>query len=150
MQNHKTNDCWFLGQTKCGNCDQFGHKTEDCYSKKGKDNKHKRETKTGGSGGKKKRFGNEKKCEEANEGEEMDDDDDKHIIFTAQAGPSKLVFDPSKEGINFNDPDVSNSDEFDECLIFYNWLADSATTLHVCNRHDAFTSFHLLTATKVK
>ena len=79
----------------------------------------------------------------------MDDDDDKHIIFTAQARPSKLVFDPSKEGINFDDSDVSNSDEFDECLIFYNWLADSATTLHVCNRCDAFTSFHLLTATKV-
>ena len=79
----------------------------------------------------------------------MDDDDDKHIIFTAQAGPSKLVFDPSEEGINFDDPDVSNSDEFDEHLIFYNWLADSATTSHVCNRRDAFTSFHSLTATKV-
>ena len=71
-------------------------------------------------------------------------------IFNAQAGPSKLVFDPSEEGINFDDPDVSNSDEFDEHLIFYNWLADSATTSHVCNRCDAFTSFHPLTATKVK
>ena len=149
-QNHKTNDCWFLGQRKCGNCNQFSHKTENCYSKKGKDNKCKQETRTGGSEGKKKRFGNKKKCEEANEGEEMDDNDDEHIIFTAQAGPSKLVFDPSKEGINFDDPDVSNSDEFDEHLIFfYNWLADSATTSHVCNRHDAFTSFHPLTATKV-
>ena len=79
----------------------------------------------------------------------MDDNDDEHIIFTAQAGPSKLVFNPSKEGINFDDPDVSNSDKFDEHLIFYNWLADSATTLHVCNRCDAFTSFYPLTATKV-
>ena len=79
----------------------------------------------------------------------MDDDDDEHIVFTAQAGPSKFVFDPSKEGINFDDPDVSNSNEFDEHLIFYNWLTDSATTSHVCNRHDAFTSFHPLTATKV-
>ncbi|KIJ98584.1 hypothetical protein K443DRAFT_28780, partial [Laccaria amethystina LaAM-08-1] len=31
----------------------------------------------------------------------------------------------------------------------YNWLADSATTSHVCNRHEAFMSFHPLTATKV-
>ena len=80
----------------------------------------------------------------------MDDDDDEHIVFTTQiAGSSKITFDPSEEGINFDDPNVSNTDEFDERLIFYNWLADSATTSHVCNRREAFTSFHPLTATKV-
>ena len=59
------------------------------------------------------------------------------------------MFDPSEEGINFDDPDVSISDEYDERLIFYNWLTDSATTSHVYNRCEAFTSFHLLTATTV-
>jgi hypothetical protein len=34
-------------------------------------------------------------------------------------------------------------------LIFYNWLADSATTSHVCHRCEDFMSFHLLTATTV-
>ena len=80
----------------------------------------------------------------------MDDDDEEHIIFTTQvAGSSKITFNPSKEGINFNDQDVSNSDEYDSHLIFYNWLTDGATTSHVCNRHEAFTSFHPLTATTV-
>jgi hypothetical protein len=149
-RNHKTNDCWFRGQPKCGICERFGHRTEDCYSKKVKGIKRKWETKPGGNGGKKKRFGDKKKREEANEGEEMDDNDDEHIVFTTQvAGSSRISFDPSEEGINFDKPDVSNSDEFDERLIFYNWLADSATTSHVCNQREAFTSFHPLTATKV-
>jgi hypothetical protein len=102
-QNHKTNDCWFLGQTKCGNCSWFGHKTDDCYVKKARNNKRKGEMKAGGSVGKKKRFSDKKKNEEANKGEEMDDDDDEHIVFTTQvAGSSRISFDPSKEGINFD------------------------------------------------
>ena len=45
----------------------------------------------------------------------MDDNDDEHIVFTTQeAGSSKITFDPSEEGINFDDPDVSISDEYDE------------------------------------
>ena len=150
LRNHKTNDCWFLGQTKYGNCGWFSHKTDDCCTKKVRNNKRKGEMKAGGSAGKKKRFGDKKKNEEANKGEEMDDDDDEHIVFTTQvAGSSRISFDPSEEGINFDKRDVSNSDEFDERLIFYNWLADSATTSHICNQREAFTSFHPLTATKV-
>ena len=85
------------------------------YSKKMKGIKRKWETKASGNGGKKKRFGDKKKHEEANEGEEMDDSDDEHIVFTTQvAGSSRISLDPSEEGINFDEPDVSNSDEFDE------------------------------------
>ena len=59
----------------------------------------------------------------------MDDDDNEHIVFTThETGSSKITFDPSEEGINFNEPNVSISDKYDEHLIFYNWLADSATT----------------------
>src|ERR1700678_2670773 len=116
-RNHKTNDCWFLGQTKCSICERFGHKTEDCYSKKVRDNKRKRETKAGGSGSKKKWFGNKKKKEKAKGGGEGDNDDDKHIVFTTQDGPSKISLEPSEEGFNFDDPNVSDSDEFDERLI---------------------------------
>ena len=41
LQSHTTNKCRFLGQTKCGICERFGHKTEDCYSRKAKELKHK-------------------------------------------------------------------------------------------------------------
>jgi hypothetical protein len=29
----------------------------------------------------------------------------------------------------------------DECLIFYDWLADSATTSHITHQWEAFTSY---------
>ena len=148
--NHKTKDCRFLGQPKCSICKRFSHKTKDCYLRKVKELKCKQEANADRSGGKKKRFGDKRKREEANKGEVIDDNNDEHIVFTTQeAGSSKITFNPSEEGINFDDPDVSISDEYDEHLIFYNWLADSATTLHVCNRCEAFTSFHPLTATTV-
>ena len=73
-------------------------------------------------------------------------------MFTTQnSESSKITFDSSEEGqaFNFDNPDVNNSDEFDSHLIFYNWLTDSATTSHVCNRCEAFTMFHPLTATTV-
>ena len=124
--------------------------TENCFSRKAKELKCKQEGNAERSGNKKKRFSDKKKCEEVNEGEEKDDDDDEHIVFTTQvAGSSKITFDPSEEGINFDKPDVSNSNEYDSHLIFYNWLADSAMTSHICNRHEAFLRFHPLTATTV-
>ena len=74
--------------------------------------KHKWKTKASGNVGKKKRFSDKKKHEEVNKGEEMDDNNDEHIVFTTQiAGSSKISFNPSEEGINFDDT-VSNSDEF--------------------------------------
>jgi len=61
------------------------------------------------------------------------------------------MFNTSKEGqvFNFDNPNVINPDEYDTWLVFYNWLANSATTLHVCNQHEAFTNFHLLSTTTV-
>jgi hypothetical protein len=99
MRNHKTKDCRFLGQNKCGICERFGHKDEDCYSRKAKELKRKRENNANRNSGKKKRFGDKRKREETNEGEIMDDeDDDEHIVFTTQeAGSSKITFNPSEE-----------------------------------------------------
>ena len=76
-------------------------------------------------GGKKKKPFNKKKKEEANEGEErVDEEDDEHIVFTIQnSKSSKITFDSSEEV--------------------------QATTSHVCNRCEAFTMFHPLTATTV-
>jgi len=92
-----------------------------------------------------------KRREEANEGEEIDEqDDDEHIVFTTKESDN-ISFDPAEEGqvFNFDDPNVTNADEYDERLIFYDWLADSATTSHVCNRREAFTRFHPTSATTV-
>ena len=64
---------------------------------------------------------------------------------------SKITFDESEEGQVFNveESDVNNSSEYNPCLIYYDWLGDSATTSHVCNRCEAFKTFHPLTDTTV-
>ena len=153
MQSHKTTNCRFLGQSKCGFCDQFGHKTKDCYSKRAKDLKRKYETITDKTGNKRKNFTENKKKEEKNEGDKMDDiNDDERIMFAVhESEPSRMRFNTSKEGqaFNFDNPDVTDLEKYDMWHIFYNWLTNSATTLHICNQHQAFTNFHPLTATTV-
>jgi hypothetical protein len=149
MRSHKTTDCRFLGQSKCGICERFGHKTEDCYTTKAKEIKRKRM-----EGGNKCKRPMKRRREETNEGEEKEDEDyDERVIFTPEE-PSEIMFD-SEQGqfLNPDNLDANNSSDSemarDELLVFYHWLADSATTSHVSNRREAFTTFHPLIDTIV-
>jgi hypothetical protein len=50
----------------------------------------------------------------------------------------------SKEGtvaFNLESYDASNSYEIDECVIYYDWLTDSAMTTHITNQQDAFINY---------
>jgi len=131
--------------TRCDICHRFGHKTEDCFSKKAKDLKRNLKAKEGKGDKKGKK---KQKKEEMNQGEE--EDDDEHITFSLNE-PSEFVFDDSEEGqfFNFDKSDVNNSSEYDTHLLYYDWLGDSATTSHVSNRREAFKTFHPLSGTKV-
>lgn len=55
LRNHKTKDCRFLGQTRWGICNCFSHATNECYSKKVKGLKQKREKGDTGKGKKKRK-----------------------------------------------------------------------------------------------
>ena len=58
----------------------------------------------------------------------------------------QITFDPSKKDQNFNfDVPMSDMVANDDRLIYYDWLADSATTSHVTNQHDAFINYERLT-----
>ena len=142
------NNCKWKGQDKYGICFRFGHSTEDCYSRKAKALKRKRENDKGKGKGKKKR-----KKEEMNQGEEDDDDDEDEHIACCLIGSSYLdiPLDESEIGqvFNFDEHDVNYSGEYNPPLIYYDWLGDSATTSHVTNRHEAFSSFRPLKDTKV-
>jgi hypothetical protein len=82
---------------------------------------------------------------ETNEGEEDDDDDNEHIVLLSEKDNMELpfTFNASEESQYsiINQSDVNSQSAIDECLIYYNWLADSATTSHVTNQHDAFKTF---------
>ena len=73
-----------------------------------------------------------------------------HITFNLN-GSSEIILDESEEGYNFDEPNVVNSksSEYNPCLIYYDWLGDSATTSHVCNQCEAFKTFQPLTGTRV-
>ena len=120
--------------------------TEDCYAKKkkeGKKNKRKRNWKQDKGDGKEK--SSKKQKEEANIGEEMDDgdDDDEHIVFNLEENKNNSNSMEDGQFFNFSS-NVYNSDEMDERLIYYQWLADTATTSHVSNRREAFIMYHPL------
>lgn len=114
--NHNTNDCIYLGKSKCSTCDKFHMK--ECWEKnKGK---RKRDEKSKGRDkGKKK----QKKEEETNEGAETVE-----VVFNIE---EQLKFDnPSDEGQHFNIDtyNACNMNGIDERVAYYDWLADSATT----------------------
>ena len=151
LNNHATINCKWKGQDKCGICLRFGHTTEDCYSRKAKALKRKREKdkNTGKGKGKKKR-----KKEEMNQGEDDDDDDDEdeHIACCLiGSNYTDIPLDESEVGqaFNFDEHDVNYMGEYNPPLIYYDWLGDSATTSHVTNRRDAFTTFRPLRDTTV-
>jgi hypothetical protein len=124
--------------------------------RKAKDQKRKGESMENDRDKKKKRkMKGKSKKEEVNEGEDDDDDDSnsEHVVFNIMSPQcSQITIDPSEEGQYFNlskSNVYTTSDEFSPPVIYYDWLADSATTSHVCNRREAFRDFHQLSATKV-
>jgi hypothetical protein len=115
------------------------HGSDECYSRKAKDLKRKRGE--GDGKGKKKK----KKKEETNQGEEVDDEEE-HIAFCLNESSDTIPLDESEVGqaFNFDESNVFNSSEYSPPLIYYEWLGDSATTSHVSNRREAFTTFQPL------
>jgi GAG-pre-integrase domain len=77
--------------------------------------------------------------DEANEGEEHSDEE---ITFSIEEDRSTLnVVDEELE--------CSNANGNDEHTLYYDWLADSATTSHVSNQRNAFISYQPLRKTSV-
>jgi hypothetical protein len=62
---------------------------------------------------------------------------------TSDVARGRITFDSSEQGqhFNFSDYNVTNYSGIDECTLYYNWLADSATTSHIINWHDIFKTF---------
>jgi hypothetical protein len=63
--------------------------------------------------------------------------EEKHVTNVVQ----ERIFVPDKEAYNFDTYNACNSNGNDERMLFYDWLADSATTSHVTHEQSAFTSY---------
>ena len=127
---------------RCNKCKMFGHVDKDCW---GTDKpKRRRNERNDGRYLTNKRA----RIEQTNEDEEqtnsgiveIDDDPDEQITFSIQEG--KIWFDESEVGQYSGFKEYKESNENDERVLYYDWLADSATTSHICNDREAFTNYH--------
>ena len=83
-----------------------------------------------------------------NEGEVMQVEEE--VTFMVEEDHN-VPMNPSNEGqhLNFNNNNVNNTDEYDEPLEYYHWLADTATTSHIANQREAFITYKPLTGKTV-
>jgi len=143
--NHYASKCRFKGKPKCRNCGMFGHETSKCWNV----GTGKRPNDNGGGGNRynsnkrpRREANNAGTSEQANAAE-----DDEHITFNTDHGDS--VVDSDSDTYNdaeyHNFEHVPSSTEIDLCLIYYDWLADTAATSHITHRRDAFTTYEKIT-----
>lgn len=52
-----------------------------------------------------------------------------------------IAFIVEEETYNFDTYDANNIEGIDECLILYDWLADTATTSHITHHQEAFKTY---------
>jgi hypothetical protein len=123
--NHKTPDCHYLGALgaiKCENCGRYRHLVKSCW---GKGNpKHKRTDKSSDTNTSNKKAKTEQASTSIVKVEE-------NVTFGVEEGG--IWFDKSEigqySGFKEYDPYDANNDKR---VLYYDWLADSATTLQCC------------------
>lgn len=121
---HVTDDCKWLGQPQCNKCNWFGHTGADCRRQP----KRKREEESGGKQKKAKKEQTNAAEEQVNLTNEISGAHIEEIVFHANDADSTATC---------NVFSARNND----AMILYEWLADCATTSHVTNMRDAFTSY---------
>src|SRR6202453_3692744 len=139
-RNHNMADCLYLGQDKCDECGRFGHLAKHCWNKK--------EGKKRANGDVNKEKPNKRKKQEQTHAT-IEEEDDELITFGVEE--KGIVFDPSKEGqySGFDEYDPEDPSGIDLCLLWYDWLADSATTSHITNQRGAYKEYTPINGTTV-
>ena len=140
--NHGTQDCIYLGKSKCQDCNKF-HTSKNCWKcdscgKNGHLSKNcwgKGKGKCPWSGQGEGRANKMQKQESVNLAT-VEETVEETVAFNVEQTTEATVaaLDDSLESY-INDPN-------NELIRFYDWLADCATTSHVSNQLDAFTTYH--------
>jgi hypothetical protein len=58
-----------------------------------------------------------------------------------ESGTSEDMYDDAEY---YNFENVPSTDEIDECLVFYDWLADSGATSHITHQRNAFHTYEAI------
>ena len=157
-QNHTTENCRHLGESKCPTCQKFGHLPKNCWFKD-KPQKRKGEQRTNRPGKKAKTESvNEAKAEEKKN--TTQNAPKKTLTFNvvedaepSSAGPSSAKIEEVEEEVEvavqwedsenmiLSDDAMYNYANVNPDIQMYDWLADSATTSHVANNRKIFTTY---------
>jgi hypothetical protein len=124
---HWTDNCHTWGKDQCTHCSKYNHASDDCYFKD-KPKLIKKE--------KKKENSRKRAKNEVNEANTAESDHSYAAIEEVGKTTSRgITFNSSESGqyFNFNNKDVANYSMNDESTLYYDWLADSATTSHITN-----------------
>src|SRR6202012_1893611 len=132
-KNHITANCKWLGQPKCFKCGWFGHIASKCWWA------GKRKAKDDGNDQKPKK---EKKKEKTNEAEEETQNAKEassvRITEITFSGKEEMEEDSTSHYFDTYDENTLNLKNSE----LYDWLADSATTSHITNVRNAFTTYN--------
>ena len=131
---HATNDCFLWDQDKCTHCGKSNHLLADCY--------HKDKLKVDNKKDKAKE--NPRKRSRTKEANTVESDQSYAAIEEVmEVSSGGITFDPSEcsQYFNFSNENVANYSVNDESTLYYDWLADIATTSHITNRRDTFVTY---------
>ena len=133
---HPTDKCTHF-EKRCRNCNNFGHEDITCHFEKITHKCKSRGNSSSGRGGRRKPYlrGKPNKSEETTHIEEVEEE----VIFQSTEHNEMPV--DAGQYDTFDSDDVVITYKNGETLIYYDCLADSATTSHVSNCCEAFTTF---------
>ena len=137
LTGHCTDNCKWLGQVRCRKCNWFGHMAKDCR-RKGKGKRKAADTS--------QEKGKKKQKEQTNEAHNDDSSNEgsssaqRSIAYNNQ----ELTFIVDESTAEDCTLDTYTSDDvmrIDSDLSSYDWLGDTATTSHITNSKQLFTTF---------
>src|SRR6202167_3333831 len=136
MKGHWTSKCYKRHQNKCYNCGREGHMAKDCRRK---NNSWKGKNKAKGYKEKWQRKAKQNENETAEETNIADEE----ISFNTEENPMEGHSTSSidDEEHNFDSYQACNYEANDERSIYYDWVADNATSSHIASERDNFETY---------
>src|ERR1700741_3006743 len=155
-KNHTIEDCRLIGKPKCDGCGKLGHTKRECWNNERTSYKKRKRDKDSDDKNSNPRQMKKSRRYKPPNTTNTREESNQHIAFASIEAPqdAPLEIDPDDfvsigdqddyqdmaEYFNYDTTNVLNTDHNDESVSLY-WLADSATTSHICNDRRLFIDF---------
>ena len=137
LTNHTVDNCCYLNTNSCGSCSKYEHLHKECWKPIGNKCKWDSDNNLLNKGNTNKHF-------QSNNNKSASNVEQTHlIVFNVVEDPMQFSLADEGQYFNFDSYDVNSADVTmnDEHILYYDWLADSTTMLHICNAREAFIDY---------